>query len=90
MDQNDSQNLVNKLLIELCSIREEAIQKKAKFLEKYQQLEQQVQKTEKQTVSSATPYTAISEPKGLKAIKSPQRPKPRLPDLLYFEGNKAE
>jgi hypothetical protein len=59
-------------------------------LEKYQQLEQQVQEAEKQTVSSATPYTAIPEPEGLKAIESPQRPKPRLSDPPYFEGDKAE
>jgi hypothetical protein len=59
-------------------------------LEKYQQLEQRVQEAEKQAVSSATPYTAIPEPEGLKAIESPQRPKPRLPDLPYFEGDKAE
>jgi hypothetical protein len=59
-------------------------------LKKYQQLEQRVQEAEKQAVSSATPYTAIPEPEGLKAIKSPQRPKPRLPDLPYFEKNKAE
>jgi hypothetical protein len=90
MDQNDSQNLINKLLIELRSIREEAIQKKAKFLKKYQQLKQRVQKAEKQTVSSATPYTTIPEPEGLKAIKSSQRPKPRLSDLPYFKGDKAE
>jgi hypothetical protein len=59
-------------------------------LEKYQQLEQQVQETEKQAVSSAIPYTTIPEPEGLKAIKSPQRSKPRLPDPPYFEGDKAE
>jgi hypothetical protein len=71
MDQNDSQNLVDKLLTELSSIRKKAIQKKAKFLEKYQQFEQQVQKAKKQTVSSATLYTVIPEPEGLKAIESP-------------------
>jgi hypothetical protein len=59
-------------------------------LKKYQQLEQRVQKAEKQAVSSAIPYTAIPEPEGLKAIKSPQRPKPRLLDPPYFEENKAE
>jgi hypothetical protein len=59
-------------------------------LEKYQQLEQRVQEAEKQAVSFATLYTAIPEPKGLKAIKNPQRPKPRLPDPPYFEENKAE
>jgi hypothetical protein len=59
-------------------------------LEKYQQLEQRVQEAEKQAVSSVTLYTAIPEPKGLKVIKSPQRPKPRLPDPPYFEENKAE
>jgi hypothetical protein len=59
-------------------------------LEKYQQFEQRVQKAEKQAVSFATLYTAIPEPEGLKAIKSSQRPKPRLPDPPYFEKNKAE
>jgi hypothetical protein len=59
-------------------------------LEKYQQLEQRIQEAEKQAVSFATPYTTIPEPKGLKAIKSSQRPKPRLPDPSYFEENKAE
>jgi hypothetical protein len=78
------------LFTELRSIREEAIQREAKFLEKYQQLEQRVQEAEKQAVSFATLYTAIPEPEGLKAIESPQRPKPRLPDPPYFEGNKAE
>jgi hypothetical protein len=74
----------------LRSIREEVIQKEAKFLKKYQQLEQRVQEAEKQAVSFATPYTTIPEPEGLKAIKSPQRPKPRLSDPPYFEENKAE
>jgi hypothetical protein len=64
--------------------------KKAKFLEKYQQLEQRVQEAEKQTVSSAISYIAISKTKGLKAIESPQRPKAGLSDPLYFEGDKAE
>jgi hypothetical protein len=59
-------------------------------LEKYQQLEQRVQEAEKQTVSFATLYTVISEPKGLKAIENPQKPKPTLSDPPYFEGNKAE
>jgi hypothetical protein len=59
-------------------------------LEKYQQFEQRVQEAEKQAVSFATPYTVIPEPKGLKAIESPQRPKPRLPDPSYFEEDKAE
>jgi hypothetical protein len=59
-------------------------------LKKYQQLEQRVQEAEKQTVSFATLYTTIPEPEGLEAIESPQRPKPRLPDFPYFEGNKAE
>jgi hypothetical protein len=45
------------------------MQKKAKFLEKYQQLEQRVQEAEKQTISSTTLYTAIPKSKGLKAIK---------------------
>jgi hypothetical protein len=90
MNQNDSQNLVNKLFTKLRSIREKAIQKKAKFLEKYQQFEQQIQKAKKQIVSSATLYITIPEPKGLKAIKSPQRPKPRLPNPPYFEKDKAE
>jgi hypothetical protein len=58
------------LLTELRSIREKAIQKEAKCLEKYQQFEQRVQEAKKQIVSFAIPYTAISEPEGLKAIKS--------------------
>ncbi|KAF6802564.1 pol-like protein, partial [Colletotrichum plurivorum] len=88
MEQNDIENN-NTLLAEIQQIRQQAAEREAELLQLVQQLKEKAYQQDKsQTVKTIVSDGPTLEVRGTK--ESLTRPKPKLPDVPQFDGNRAE